>query len=126
MRWNSFSRRQKRLQQGPSDGESTRGGVQSPESIGGRAAHDATRIPGSCRPAGRAGSRGGIANVEITGLDPGKLADHLWQRHHILVTPIVHPEFRGLRVTPSVYTTLAEIDQFSEVMEEIAEKGIPV
>lgn len=68
----------------------------------------------------------GIASVEIVGLDPRKLADHLWQRRDILATPIVHPEFRGLRVTPSVYTTLGEIDQFSEVMVEIAEKGLPV
>jgi selenocysteine lyase/cysteine desulfurase len=39
------------------------------------------------------------------------------------VTPIVHPEFRGIRVTPSVYTTLEEIDRFSEVMEGIVEGG---
>lgn len=85
------------------------------------AGHERVRLHTSLKP----GKSCGIANVEIVGLDPGKLAEHLWQRHHILVTPIVHPEFRGLRVTPSVYTTLAEIDQFSEVMIEIAEKGIP-
>jgi isopenicillin-N epimerase len=58
------------------------------------------------------------------GVDTRKLADHLWRRHHILVTPIVHPEFSGVRISPSVYTTIEEIDRFSEAMEEIAEKEI--
>ena len=59
------------------------------------------------------------------GLDTRKVAEHLWKHHHILVTPIVHPEFSGLRISPSVYTTVEEIDQLSETMEWIAEKGIP-
>ena len=29
-------------------------------------------------------------------------------------------EFEGLRVSPSVYTTLEEIDRFAEVMERVA------
>jgi selenocysteine lyase/cysteine desulfurase len=67
----------------------------------------------------------GIANVEIVGLDPYKLTKHLWDHHHIFVTPIVHPEFQGLRITPSVYTTLQEIDFFREAMEDMLEKGLP-
>jgi selenocysteine lyase/cysteine desulfurase len=66
----------------------------------------------------------GIANVQITGLDTYKLTKHLWDRHRILVTPIAHPEFEGLRITPSVYTTLQEIDFFSDAMEEVMEKGL--
>ncbi len=66
----------------------------------------------------------GIANVEITGLDPYKLYKHLWDHHRIFVTPIVHPEFQGLRITPSVYTTLAEIDFFCEAMEGVLAKGV--
>ena len=85
------------------------------------ARHERVRLHTSLKP----GKSCGIANVEIVGVDPYKLADHLWKRHRILATPILHPEFRGLRVTPSVYTTLPEIDQFSEVMETIAEQGIP-
>jgi isopenicillin-N epimerase len=65
-----------------------------------------------------------IANVQITGLDTYKLTKHLWDRHRILVTPIVHPEFEGLRITPSVYTTLSEIDFFCEAMERVIEKGL--
>ena len=58
-------------------------------------------------------------------MDTVKLSKHLWDDHRILVTPIVHAEFRGLRITPSVYTTLDEIDRFSEVMEGVIEKGLP-
>ena len=67
----------------------------------------------------------GIANVEIAGVDTRKLTQHLWNRYRILVTPIVHPEFAGLRITPSVYTTLQEIDYFCDAMESVLEKGLP-
>ena len=66
-----------------------------------------------------------IATVEIEGVDPGALGDYLMNRHKIFATPIVHDEFRGLRVTPSVYTTLEELDRFAEVMEDVARKGLP-
>jgi hypothetical protein len=46
-------------------------------------------------------------------------------RHKIFVTPIRHPEFRGIRVTPNVYTTLPELDRFVEVIARIAKSGIP-
>jgi isopenicillin-N epimerase len=59
----------------------------------------------------------GLANVSVEGADPVKLAAQLWDRRRIIVTPIVHAEFRGLRVTPNVYTTLAEVDIFAEEME---------
>jgi isopenicillin-N epimerase len=67
----------------------------------------------------------GIATIEITNVEPRPLAAHLWRRHRILVIPIVHPEFQGLRVSPSVYTTIEEIDRFSEKMEAIADRGLP-
>ena len=85
------------------------------------ARHDRMRLHTSLKP----GKACGIANVEIVGVETRRLADHLWRRHHILVTPIVHPEFSGVRISPSVYTTAEEIDRFSEAMETIAEKGIP-
>jgi isopenicillin-N epimerase len=61
----------------------------------------------------------GLANVGLDGVDPVKLAAHLWDRRRIIVTPIVHDEFRGLRITPNVYTTLAEVDAFAEEMERV-------
>ena len=67
----------------------------------------------------------GLALVSLDRTDPRKLADHLWQRRRIIVTPIVHDEFQGLRVTPNVYTTLGEVDVFAEEMERVAQRGLP-
>ena len=66
-----------------------------------------------------------IATVEVEGVDPGALAAHLMGAHKIFTTPIVHEEFRGLRITPNVYTTLEELDRFCEVMKRLAAKGLP-
>jgi isopenicillin-N epimerase len=85
------------------------------------AQNDRVRLHTSLKP----GKSCGLANVEVIGIDTSQLAEHLWKKHHILVTPIVHPEFQGIRVTPSVYTTLDEIDRFCEVVETVIEKGIP-
>jgi isopenicillin-N epimerase len=68
---------------------------------------------------------GAIGTVGVEGIDCRQLADHLWNRRRILVAPIVHPEFQGIRVTPNVYTTLAEVDLFTEEMEGVIAKGLP-
>jgi selenocysteine lyase/cysteine desulfurase len=60
---------------------------------------------------------GGLATFSIDGLDPNQLGSHLYEKYRIISTPIVHEEFRGLRVTPNVYTTLQEIDTFAEAVE---------
>lgn len=67
----------------------------------------------------------GIANVEIVGIDPGVLSTYLMDKHKILTTAIIHDEFKGIRVTPSVYTTLKELDRFVDVMDGVAKKGLP-
>ena len=66
-----------------------------------------------------------IGTVEIEGIEPPALGAHLFAAHRIFVTPIVHDEFRGIRVTPSVYTTFEELDRFCEAMETVARKGLP-
>ena len=60
-----------------------------------------------------------IGTVEIEGIDPVRLADRLFKEHRIFVTPIVHDEFKGIRVTPSVYTTFEELERFCEAMERV-------
>jgi len=67
----------------------------------------------------------GIANVEIDGLDSGALGSWLWSQHRIIVTPIGHEECPGLRVSPSVYTTLEELDRFVEAVQYAMLHGIP-
>jgi selenocysteine lyase/cysteine desulfurase len=66
----------------------------------------------------------GMALVQVDGVEPGKLVSHMWERHRIIVTPIPHEEFQGVRVTPNVYTTLDEVDRFGDAMMEVVRKGI--
>jgi isopenicillin-N epimerase len=66
-----------------------------------------------------------IANVEIVGLDPVAIGTYLFAKHRIFTTPILHEEFKGIRITPNVYTTLGELDRFCNVMEQIARNGLP-
>ena len=66
-----------------------------------------------------------IGNVQIEGLDQGKIGSYLFSKHRIFTTPIVHEEFTGLRITPNLYTTLPELDRFCEVMSSIARNGLP-
>jgi selenocysteine lyase/cysteine desulfurase len=66
-----------------------------------------------------------IGNVHVEGTEPGALCDYLMRAHRIFATPIVHEEFKGVRITPSVYTTLPELDRFCGVMETVARKGLP-
>ncbi|MCS7082200.1 MAG: aminotransferase class V-fold PLP-dependent enzyme [Bacteroidota bacterium] len=67
----------------------------------------------------------GLLVVDVQGVDPVKLADWLLERHRIIVTPIVHPEFQGIRVTPNVYTRLSEIDYFADVLERVVRGQVP-
>jgi len=67
----------------------------------------------------------GLATVSVAGVDTAKLVTHLWAQYRILATAILHPEFNGVRVTPNVYTTLGDVDRFSDVMEGVVRSGLP-
>ncbi|MCH8853481.1 MAG: aminotransferase class V-fold PLP-dependent enzyme, partial [Planctomycetes bacterium] len=67
----------------------------------------------------------GIGTVGIDGIDNGKLTSHLLKKHRIVVTPISHEDFKGIRVTPNTYTSLAEVDTFVRAMEAVIENGLP-
>jgi len=83
--------------------------------------HDRVRLHTSLKP----GFACGIANVQLDGIDSGDLNSYLWKAHRIITTPIKHDEFEGVRVSPSVYNTLSELDRFCEVMERIIKNGLP-
>jgi selenocysteine lyase/cysteine desulfurase len=68
---------------------------------------------------------GAIALFQVEGIDNVKLGAWLLSQHRIVNTPIVHPEFKGIRITPNVYTTLDEIDIFADKVLEAVKKGIP-
>ncbi|MDX1547375.1 MAG: aminotransferase class V-fold PLP-dependent enzyme [Rhodothermales bacterium] len=84
-------------------------------------AHDRVRLHTSLAP----GRSCAIGTVQVEGVETGALARHLWDRHRIIVVPIKHAEFEGLRVTPSVYTTLEELDRFADAMETVIRDGLP-
>jgi selenocysteine lyase/cysteine desulfurase len=65
-----------------------------------------------------------ITTVEIQGIDPGALAGWLLDKKGIFVTTIGHPNFKGIRVSGNVYTTLDEVDRLGDAMVEAASKGI--
>jgi len=65
-----------------------------------------------------------IATVEIKGIDTSAVAKELWDKYRIFVVAINHDEFTGCRVTPHVYTTIEEIDRFSDAMENIIKNGV--
>jgi isopenicillin-N epimerase len=71
------------------------------------------------------GFAGGIATVEVEGIDSAKLADWLWNTHKIFVVAIDHEDVKGIRVSPSVYTTPEEIERFCEAMEGVIAGGLP-
>jgi len=62
----------------------------------------------------------GIVNFNITGVNMAKLNEYLLNKHRILTVTIVFEDFRGIRVTPNVYTLLSEIDLFADVLEKVA------
>ena len=61
----------------------------------------------------------GIGLLTVAGKEPRTLSDQLWEKYRILTVAIVHPQFQGLRITPNVYTTLAEIETFCVAMEKL-------
>jgi len=67
----------------------------------------------------------GLVNLSLAAIDARKVAAYLWNRHRIVVTPIVHEEYQGIRVTPNIYTTLDEIDTFADAIETLVRNGLP-
>jgi selenocysteine lyase/cysteine desulfurase len=66
----------------------------------------------------------GIGLLHIDGLTPDKLVPWLFDKHRIVSTVIMHPEFDGVRVTPNVYTTTQEVDLFAEKVLEAIRRGV--
>ena len=66
----------------------------------------------------------GIGFISIDQLDAPKLSAFLWQKYRIWTVAVVTPgEYQGLRITPNVYTTIEEINTFTQVMTEVIRKG---
>jgi isopenicillin-N epimerase len=78
------------------------------------------------------GQTWGLAVVSIDGIDSVKLVSHLWDKYRIVITSVGHDNpkdpklsYRGLRVTPNIYTPLEEIDTFIDAMRNVLKNGLP-
>jgi selenocysteine lyase/cysteine desulfurase len=67
---------------------------------------------------------GAICLFSVTGMDMGKLGGWLMDKYRIVTTPITHPEFAGMRITPNVYNTPDEVDLFADKVLEAIRKGV--
>jgi isopenicillin-N epimerase len=75
-------------------------------------------------PIGDGAASGGIALVQIQGIDSGRLFGYLWDKHRIVTSPTKHAQFEGVRISPNVYTTLDEVDLFADAMKQALAKGV--
>lgn len=66
----------------------------------------------------------GIGLLQIEGIEVPKMVAHLWNRHRIIVTPIMHDEFQGMRITPNVYTMPEEVDVFVDIVRSVLKAGL--
>ena len=78
------------------------------------------------------GQTWGLAVVSIDGVDSNRLVPHLWDKYRIVINAVGHENvktpslsYRGLRVTPNIYTPLEEIDTFVEAMQGVLKNGLP-
>ena len=66
----------------------------------------------------------GLTVIELPGMDPQEIQKRLRQRDRILVQAMAGnaraPEIRGVRVSPNVYTTPAELDRFVAALARVA------
>jgi selenocysteine lyase/cysteine desulfurase len=67
---------------------------------------------------------GAIATFRVEGMDMPRLVTWLWTNHRIAVAGQGHPEIQGIRVTPNVYTSLDEVDRFTEKVLVAIKQGM--
>jgi selenocysteine lyase/cysteine desulfurase len=62
----------------------------------------------------------GIANVGISHMKPAVLAETLMKKYKIFTVAIDYANVQGCRITPNIYTTPLELDQFIKALKELA------
>jgi len=60
----------------------------------------------------------GIGFLAFNGVDAEKMAETLWTKYNIITVRVGHEEYDGLRITPHIYSTVADIDYFAESVEK--------
>lgn len=65
----------------------------------------------------------GILTVGVRGMeDPRPLVRALWDQERIVVRAVRHPECTGVRVSPHIYNTPAEIDHFAAAFAALLQR----
>lgn len=67
---------------------------------------------------------GAIGLLSVDGLEPAAFSRWLMDKYRIVTTPIVHPEFSGVRITPSIYTQMQDVDAFIDAASRAIGDGI--
>jgi len=62
----------------------------------------------------------GIENVGLTNMPPAELAERLYKEHKIFTVAIDYANVKGCRITPNVFTTTDELDQFINAMKKLS------
>jgi selenocysteine lyase/cysteine desulfurase len=62
----------------------------------------------------------GIANVGIKGMKPSVMAERLLKEHKIYTVAIDGKGVQGCRITPNVYTTTQELDEFINALKKLS------
>jgi selenocysteine lyase/cysteine desulfurase len=57
----------------------------------------------------------------IEGKAPAEIASELKAKHRIITVSIDWENIHGVRITPHIYTTPAELDRFVDIVKKIAE-----
>lgn len=74
-------------------------------------------------PIGPGAASGGIALMQIQGIDTGRVFGHLYNNYKIVVSPTTHAQFNGIRTSANIYTSIDEIDVFVDAVKRILDKG---
>jgi selenocysteine lyase/cysteine desulfurase len=90
-------------------------------------AEKAAKLPGakmatSLKPA----YSGAIANIGFDGWEAQQIEARLFEKYKIHTVSIVYEKINGIRVTPSVYTSLQDLDFLAKGLEEISKQQPPV
>lgn len=64
----------------------------------------------------------GIGNVGLENMDPGQMAGTLLEEFKIFTVAIDNAGVHGCRITPNVYTTTDELDQFVDAIKSLASR----
>lgn len=64
------------------------------------------------------GAAGAIATVALAGRDPRPVAEVLRRERGIFVRAVLHPEFTGLRVTPNLHNSVADLERFVAALRD--------